>query len=650
MTGSDLRRVADILDEASELAERLGQKWLSWLIQREVERLEIREMRVLLVGPASSGKTSTVLALLGEASAKSLDGTDMLPVGVRPTTAHLIHVYTGFEFFEAELRWEDGRLLKTSDPALLRKLLAQQDAQLRRAIVNVPESNQIPAGVVMTDSPGVGADNSEFADALVEEALGLADIILFHVRVPRGLGPSVKILEKVRDLYPYRNELSKRFLPVLTDVRTPGRIQEILEGLTSSLGFEVSRHAAIARRGDVEALSSILHEFWEDPDFVTPPARGAELALRNVIIPELEMAVRSRERLLEGRELTRQYLEKWIKDGETYATLLRQKSAEARAKALRELKSVVENTGNQAKMELENVIGQMANFLWETYQDECVRTLQTRLLDDFEHRAEKILSDILAELARDCGEAVEAFDQNIRLDELRISAPNFQELKIAATEITGGQAARRFLGSVNRMGGRGGVKQGTINLERKVVAKLYRLAGFKAAPADLIRSGIPRAIGPLGDTLKFLSRRAWIVAVAREVIGTGWQIMRAPGKLRKLTDHIIQQWREGPELTLWQRINSTPRPPGVLECVEIMVRDTWEGTRIEKDAVPGLDRWPGVNQQIESAVEAINEFIEEKRSELRDISEGAAVVRSLRNRLTLLKERVEQQKEAHDEH
>ena len=608
-----------ILGTARGIATELNLGWLDWLLEQEQQHLLRREMRVLLLGPASAGKTSTLLSTLGPAGLDS-DGIEILPVNVNPTTAQIVDVYCGEGSLRAELRYDNGREERTDSVARLREVIAQADPALRRVVVQVPRPPQLPAGVVFTDSPGVGADEGQYADQLVEEALALADVLLFHVRISRGLGPAKELLQRVQRLYPYPDLLPRKLIPVFTDARTPARVPEILSGMADLLGFPVTQHVAVPRRGATSELQDVIEQRWESPMATVPPQERVKAALEHVVLPELRGALETRRVLQADQDRSREFMRQNTARARRAKQVIRARADHHRAAATSELQQHANRKIEQIRIDLDGLIDGSSRFIWETLKDECTRTLVDHHETFFDEEVKGLLTVRLETLAREVNDELVAFEQEAHQHEvvLDLKTPGFDGLGRAAGDTFVGQGARQFLGHLGRLGGRGGVKLGTMNFTRQVVARTYRVFG-KRAPAELIRRGIPRAVRHLGSALKFLSKQVWIIDVAIEVFHQMWNLIRAKARVHKHAQTITQAWLHGPKPTLWGRIKGTKPPPGVLEDLRTAVDDAWDGRKRTEDG-KHVDTADGIEDQISNAEMHLDDHIRYCEEQLTQLS------------------------------
>lgn len=611
-----------LLKEAAALARALGRPVLSWMLELERSHLEVHELRVAVVGPASAGKTSTLLDLLGPAGSGP-DGVELLPTGPQPTTAHVVDVYTGFPELSIELWFGDGTRQSVGSLSRLRELLQVPDGALRRVIVQTRPAADLDSQVVLSDAPGTGAVGAEYADALLEDTLLFADLILFHVRLSRGLGPARPLLERIVELADEIGDLSKRFVPVLTDVRTPGRIEEVMSGIQEVLGFSPRPPVLVPRRGEVEALRVALQEASAAPELRTGAEGRVRSILREIVLPELRSALAKR-RATDPREGLR-HAREWIEKTEWTRNELRLRSLHHRRVAERRLSELVEETASATRSDLLCFLGESSRWRPDANRDECQRTLEQRLNIEFRERAESRLRDTLEALQREAEELLRPFDQHFAGAQVTESPPGLDRLQGEATRTILDLASRQFLAHLQRLGGRGGVKLGVMNLARQGASRLYSLAG-RRAPADLIRTGIPNATRAIGEGLKRLARAAWLLPAILEAVRDLWKVARSKARLENLVDDRLNRWLNGS-----RDGNESSQQQGVRQQVRRFVAAAWQG---------GTDTGAGIDAQIESAATELGSLLETFRAEERAYADQAASFTTLTSRLQELAQKV----------
>lgn len=608
MTGAE-----DLLEDAARLSEELGLGGMAAMLRAELADLHAATPRFLFVGPPSSGKTSSLLSLM-RLAAYDEAGESILPVGVAPTTAHIVEVRAGSSEVSAVVRWRDGRTESTGSMTQLRAMLARPDGEVHRVLVEVPTLAGLSEPLVCIDAPGVGGVGGGYADELLEESLGISDRIFLHVRAPRGLGPARSVLERVRSRYPYPEELQFRLIPVLTDLRTPDRLPEILEGMREILGFETAPPVLVPKRGEVTDLETRIATALDDAKNHYDLDARARDVLRHGVLPVLGATLERHQARRARRDQSIEHARRFRAGALSTAAYIQQRSEEARAEARQGLEELARERVESAREDVAQLIETSDRFLFDSYKDEVARSLNHHLIEDFTPLAEERLLKIVTRMANDCQDRLDAFEQSLEVGGIPVEAPGLQELKATTGKRGIDFASRRFFLYLNRLGGNGGITLGTMNLGRKVVSKAYRAVG-KRASQDLIRKGVPNAVRGLGKALKFVGERQWLILVALEVIPLVWGVARARPKLRNELEKMTHAWLHGPKKSMWQRIRGTDPPPGQLAQLSEAVRIAWEGSVVIDEAGRKTIQ-PGVEAQLIEALAGLHGFVADRDAEL----------------------------------
>lgn len=523
----------ELLEQAKGFAVAAGCRDLAWLIEQEIGFQLHPEVRLLFLGPASAGKTTTIDTLLGPA-ARDVAGMSILPMGVRPTTSQVVEVRTGSARIEGRAVHGTGQVVESSIADTIRGWMADKDSEIRRVMLDVPNAPGVPEHSVLVDTPGIGADEGEFANALVEEALAVSDRYLLCIRARRGIGPAAALLKRVAQLYPYEDGLEDRVLLVLTDTaRARGRIEEIVEQAADLLGTKQVDWVELPAPGEVDSIRRQLKDLAREQHDAESLDARAGTVLRYLVLPELRSAVKRHLANQERGAEAEGHLQKFVNKGRELIRKLEAETADAERRMTREAREGLQRQIEAIQSELDSFIDETEHTVWEAYRDQVGRTLELRCKQHVSDLSESLDSE-MRDLVERFADYLKEFEQDV-CDFEAISAQlppgELAAVKRAFRRGVQGPGLRGFLGHLGKMGGRGGVTLGTMNFARKYVSKLYRLFG-KRAPADLIRSGIPNAVRPLAKLLKFVSKRFWVVQLVMEVGGVTWDALRAKSKMR----------------------------------------------------------------------------------------------------------------------
>ena len=284
-TGPDI----DLLRLLEKIVTRNGLVEFRPRIDALTARLEEDNFEVALFGRVSSGKSSLLNALLG---------TDVLPVGINPTTAVPTKLRYG-PVLRAAVAYGDGR----ADPVTveeLSKLVTEQHnpgnlKNVVRALVEVP-SPRLKEGILLVDTPGLGSLAKRGA---AETLAYLPSCDLALMLIDAGATLNEEDIGTLRLLYeagiPALVLLSKADLLGEEDRhRAILYIQEHIEG---DLGLKVTVHPVSA----MQQYSVLLDEFFEQellPRFQKARAlREASVArkigfLREAIAAAMESSLR----------------------------------------------------------------------------------------------------------------------------------------------------------------------------------------------------------------------------------------------------------------------------------------------------------------------------------------------------------------------
>ena len=604
----------DLLAATAEFAADLGLTEVRTVLAGEVERIRRGEVRVVALGPTSAGKTTTLLSLVGDAG--TAGGRAILPVGVRPATAHIIELEYAEAGFEATLLQEDGVATFVSNPVALRAAIEEARAPLRRVQVRL-FSPALRSGLTLIDCPGFGADSGDAAGHLAGEALTQADIVLFHVRSTRGLGPCLPALAAFLEKDPFPEAREARLLIVFTDARGLGREDELLDGLEARLGFR-PRHCWVGRPGEVIDLQATLERLRADPTVVAPPAQRTAALVTGFAIPILQRRCDGLLEAADGGSDQAERTEEFIAHVRASQRSITAAGKDFRKLSTKSLKQIARARHGAVGADISRLIDGMTvgdRFVWSGFRDDICATIEVDLVNGYSTAASEALEQHARDLAEHLGEELDRLDQRVRQALPVGETPGFDQLKREGRNLAVERGAARGMAYLVRLGGVGGAKMGTINLARKLAAWFYRLGGKdKRAPAELIRRGIPRAVGRLGTAMKHLSKRMWIIDVVVEL----WDMLVVPLKskktLRKFKERALDSWLNGPDRTLWMRLRRKGVEKGTLDLAEELTALIWHGTEVEKDG--SVTKVPGISELVSKVTDELAALADELEREV----------------------------------
>lgn len=590
----------EALDEASSLASDLRITDLEFLIETQKRILTDRSVFALFVGPASSGKTSAVNALLGESAICSANGEAILQEGVAPTTAQVVEVKAQKGAFLCQCEYADGSFYDGLGPGEAYQILRCNNRRLIRAVITFPGSELLPESVTLVDTPGFGAYDSEETDLLVEEALGIADHVFLFVRASRGLSePLKKVVSRLKILWE-RTGKCQPLSVVLTDTgRLPERVEEVKEHLPKVLGESINDWIQVPRYGCIESLSEKLRDLSTGESLEQLRSLQAVHMLDRFFLPGIEARLLERkvasEKHLENLPLYRKQLEKI----QSVRTKISKSFDSHHEKALAHAGVLVSKFESTYMEGIENLIDSVT-FKGRAASTDYFAELREFTTSELHERFSAELSELsLGEMKRFISENEKYFEE---METFCASGPEFdirQDQSVEKRSRLADIGLRKLLGYSRRLGGRGGVVLGMMNVARKAVSKVYHLFG-RRAPADLIRRGIPRIVKPFAKVLK---NAGLPIQIALEVLPEVHKITTLKRNLRKQATKSLKRWLE-PEK---KRKKGCEPWKGALETAKMVINDHWNN----KDS--------GLRAQLNSAFTLLDRSAEDYRKEMESL-------------------------------
>jgi len=590
----------EILDEARALASELRIKDLELLIETQKRILLEKSVLALFIGPASSGKTSAVNALLGEVALCSENGELIMPEGVAPITAQVVEVRSTKGAFLCQCEYADGSFDDDLGPEETFEILRSRNRNLTRVVINFQESETLPEAITIVDTPGFGAYDSVQTDLLVEEALSMADHIFLFVRASRGVPePLKKVAWKLKKLWENTGKSQPLSVVLIDTDRLPERVDEVMEQLPKELGESIDDWIQVPVRGCISSLMKKLKLLSTSEDSEQLRKLQAAHMLEELFIPGINTRLVARkvasENYLENIPLYKNQLNK-VQTARHEICISFENHYESTLVKADQLVSSFESTYMKGVQDLVDSVTFKGRLTPTSYLTE-LRDFTSNELDS---RFSEELSELsLEEMNSFMSENEKYFEE---METFCATGPEFdirQDQNIEKKSKLVGLGLRKLIGYSRRLGGRGGVVLGMMNVARKAVAKVYHLFG-RRAPADLIRRGIPRMVRPFAKVLK---NAGFPIQIALEVLPEVYSISTIKRSLRKQATKTLKRWLE-PE---------TKRKKGLAP---------WRGAREEAKNVIN-DHWndkdTGLRAQLDSAFLLLTRAAEDYRKEIESL-------------------------------
>ncbi|MEO0181719.1 MAG: dynamin family protein [candidate division WOR-3 bacterium] len=250
------------LDVISEIAIRRQAAFS----QKETNRVEevlqdMREtlLRVIFIGPFSSGKSSLLNRLIGK---------EVLPVSLPETTA------TSFRIRVIRKGQEEGIELPGGKRLPLSSINEVNTSQKQMVDVYIA-SDDLPAGFLFLDTPGISSVY-EIHEKITIEALEKADVILLVVSATQGI---------TKELLDFMN-LHQRYAPKTylilnqADLLLPDNREEALshnQSLVSEMGIERVLLSSAKEEKGVDSLRDLLNELVPQAQAIKTKATSKRL-------------------------------------------------------------------------------------------------------------------------------------------------------------------------------------------------------------------------------------------------------------------------------------------------------------------------------------------------------------------------------------
>lgn len=570
------------IEQARALCLELGRPGLAALLEPEPVD---RAARALVVGPVSSGKSSTIVSLIGEAAL--VDGAPLLPIGVEPLTAQLTMIETGQAAMALRASRDDGTVLSESEPARIRAVLTDAEQPFRVSQLSLAGAPRVD-GWTWIDASGLGrVDEAAASRELVSLGLALADVVLLHIDVLRGVGRARPVLDLLEATANDRAGLARRLVPVLTNIRSEGRVEETEEHLAERFPG-ISPAVRVPWRGQIDALERHLDAWRASRGTARSDERRLDDVLRNVVAPELKRVIAAASDPELAGEIA--YLEESISKARTTEQKLVASSVQAHARLLGDLHQRAAEAESAARQAVTRYGEDASRWTPDAAQREIVRTVTHHLGANFNRDVERVVAERLDALQREAEDLIRAFDTDVVTPSIARRAPGFESVVQRAPWHGGHHGVQVAISALGRgLGGNSGsVILGTQNLARMVAARTWRTVTGDTLARETVQRTIPRLVRPVGEALKFIANNQVLVAVVVEVGLMLWNAFWARDKLLAAGEELIDQWRDGVQPSMLAKakaavgLSSLVAAKPVHALLDEQVRDLWAGDGVDR--------------------------------------------------------------------
>lgn len=251
----DNNEVSGLIERVVQNADYLGNKKVRHAAETLLRKAKRLEWHLLVLGETSSGKSALVNSLLQ---------TPILPERSIPSTAVVSFIQTAESSIELAGIRHDGTIEKLDDAEFKEACLGKSGFVATKA--TVAGQCELPAGVVVVDSPGYNSCVTEHTEVLLEY-LPFSDAIVLLVSYRRGITQAdIQFLEIVRRSTPTGGSLpivaAINFCPAdQGDARTKQMTNDLRRVLGNDLEVVLIPQAkGTPKRIDSKALWIVLRQ------------------------------------------------------------------------------------------------------------------------------------------------------------------------------------------------------------------------------------------------------------------------------------------------------------------------------------------------------------------------------------------------------
>lgn len=534
MTSTNL---ATVLAEAEALARSVGREDVAAQIGQLRDRRHAAEWMVILLGETSTGKSSWLNTVLGEAVLPATPGaTTGLPVQVRWVASdEPCFAAVAGEGSREPLSREEFRHACVAGRPGARSLRLEWPIARRHARIEEADLR----GLIVVDAPGYNSCVVQHVEIL-RDVLPQADAIVAFLNCARGLTPEdVSFLQ----LIPEFADGATRMTYLVNWVPAgggAGRLEEMSRKATSQLGGASDLHP-LERTSGGHHLQLWNENAWRGLVAVArAPERQARIdhnvanlasllldAVGDELADRLRVATMAKEHL----DLAERAIEE-LRVGRARASAILKRAEDDMMGAIARL---ARSGRDQLWREAEAAIEDAGRF---TDAKSCTGWVAGHLLPLHFGRTASAIEEQLEALSERSAEELEGLFLEVEmpavhgLDDLEVDARVHVDLARRATKGLAGELVRSQLAA---FGGRGGANAGFYNLSKKVVSKTGKF--FGKTFSKKFYAALPGVLKKIGLTASAASAAA--ATVAMEATTYLYGVVRWKAKLRGILQHTL---------------------------------------------------------------------------------------------------------------